>query len=374
MIDQFNRRNIEILEQLGHHVEVAANFCDGNSTSNKKVDSLKTDLKNKGISYTHIPIPRKLFRIDKIFSSFFQTRKLIKDKRYVLAHLHSPVGAAIFRLANMSVLGSDLDIIYTAHGFHFYKGAPFSNWVIYYSLERLLAKHTKLIITINSEDFERAQSFHSNVKYVPGVGVDVDLINKHKVDKEKRNHFASEDEFIITSVGELNNNKNHTAVLQALSKIDKPYKYLICGKGDLKEQLMKESQELGISDRVIFLDFRDDILDILKISDVFCLPSKREGLSVALMEAMATGLPCLVSDIRGNRDLIDHEKGGYLFNLSDVSSLANSLFKLMEFDTEYLKRMGEYNFEKSKNLDKQRIDIKMKEIYEEVLNEKNYFN
>src|SRR5699024_1671436 len=111
-------------------------------------------------------------------------------------------------------------VLYTAHGFHFYDGAPLKNWLLYYPVEKWLSRYTDTLITINQEDYKRAQTFKANqVEYIPGVGIDLGNIqvNKEKVSKLKKNLELSTDDFVLCSIGELNHNKNHNVVLEALS-------------------------------------------------------------------------------------------------------------------------------------------------------------
>ena len=173
------------------------------------------------------------------------------------------------------------------------------------------------------------------------------------------------DSFVVVSIGELNKNKNHQIVLKALSNLkDNNFDYLICGEGSEETKLRKLSVELNIQDKVHFLGFRKDINEILYLSELFVFPSYREGLSMALMEAMAMGLPAIVSDIRGNRDLIDDKKGGYLFqpdNCLELSSLINKLYT----EKETRNKMSNYNLVKIKEFS---IKNSLKEM-EKVISE-----
>lgn len=297
--------------------------------------------------------------------AYKQLKKLIQENNYEIIHCHTPVAGVLTRLAARN--NKNTTVIYTAHGFHFFKGAPPLNWLIYYPVERFCARFTDKLITINKEDYERAKRFslrkNGKVYYVPGIGINLEKIQNLKVDiKQKKKELGmSENTLILLSVGELNKNKNHETVLQALSKLkDKNFIYLICGRGVLKEYLERKIQELHIENKVKLLGYRNDVMEILKISDLFIFPSKREGLPVSVIEAMAAGLPVIASNVRGNRDLIAKEN---LFEPEDIAALTNLIKEQLEaIQNKELKKVAYANLEQYslKNVLKQ-----MAEIYEE---------
>jgi len=266
---------------------------------------------------------------------------------------------------------TDIKVIYTAHGFHFYKGASLLNWLFYYPVEKWLSRYTDVLITINKEDYERAKrSFKAGrIEYVPGVGVDVEKYGSVVVDrKAKRKELGlAEDDFVLVSTGELNDNKNHKTVIQAVHRLNNPsVKYLICGEGPLKNELLNLVQELGLEHQVMLLGYRTDIIEINHIADVFVFPSFREGLSVALMEAMACGLPVVCSDIRGNRDLVEDGKGGFLVEPKNLLGFTQSMEVLFK-DVSLREGMGKYNKDKVQDYDIGIVLDKMKYVYENLL-------
>ena len=261
-------------------------------------------------------------------NAYKQLKKLMKENNYDIIHCHTPVAGVLTRLAARS--SKNATVIYMAHGFHFFKGTPLINWLIYYPVERFCARFTDKLITINQEDYERARRFKlrndGKVYYAPGVGIDLDKIKNIKVDikKKKAELGIQENTPVLLSVGELNKNKNHETVLQVLSKLkDKNFIYLICGRGVLKEYLERKIQELHLENKAKLLGYRIDVIEILKTADLFIFPSKREGLPVSVIEAMACNLPLIASNVRGNRDLIAKEN---LFEPDDV----DPLIKLIE--------------------------------------------
>ncbi|WP_409022122.1 glycosyltransferase family 4 protein [Dellaglioa sp. P0083] len=360
MIDLFNMDNIAILEKQGYSVEVACNFTNGSITSDDRVKQFKNELDSRGIRTHDIPIPRNIFKVSDILTSYRLTKKILKDSNFKIMHCHSPIGGVIARLAARHQRKNFLTTIYTAHGFHFYKGAPLLNWLIYFPIEYICSFFTDILITINKEDFDRASKWMhpKNNVYVPGIGVDI-----HKYsDIQDRIEF-SENEIIITSVGQLSKRKNHEVVLEAISKIkNKNIHYLIVGEGELREYLENKSIELGIDAQVDFLGYRSDIDIILNSTDIYVFPSLQEGLPVALMEAMAASLPVIASNIRGNIDLITSDINGLLFDPKKSDELANQMEKLITNE-----KLIEY-FKKNQNDIIKKFDIitienKMNKVY-----------
>jgi len=350
--------HIQMLIDQGHSVDIA---CSIQKEINKTM--IEQGCKIFDISFSRLPLKKSNVK------AYQDLKKLIVEQKYDLVHTHTPVASAITRLACKNI--KETKVFYTAHGFHFYEGAPFKNWLIYYPLEKWLAKYTDTLITINQEDYERAKSKFKakRVEYIPGVGLDIDKFKNVAVDKVGKRQELSlpEDEFIILSVGELNKNKNHEVVIRAIAKLNNPnIHYVICGRGPLEPYLEKLSTELGIRKNVHLLGYREDIPEICKISDIFAFPSHREGLPVSLMEAMASGLPVICSDIRGNRDLIENEKGGYMINPDDVDWLSEAIDSFAN-DEDLRMRMSSNNLKAIKNYDVKNLNNEIKKIYEDIL-------
>jgi len=304
----FEQSNIEVLQSLGFEIHAAANFND----ENERLDTLD-------LIRHHFDIQRSPFSLNNI-KAYKQLKKIMKSENFDAVHCHSPMGGALARLAAKSA--GITPVIYTAHGFHFYNGAHLINWLLYYPVERFLSRCTDVLITINKEDYARAQRFKAKKAiYVPGIGVDTKKFSEINMNRNKKRKelCLSKDTIAILSVGEMIKRKNHETALRALAKLEtQNYMYLICGKGDLENYLKDLSISLGIKDKVKFLGYRNDIPEICIASDMFLFPSYQEGLPVSMMEAMAAGLPIVCSLIRGNTDLIDDGKGGYLIDPDDI--------------------------------------------------------
>lgn len=366
-LDQFCMDDIGIL-QKHYKVEVAANFSRGNNTSVKRTNEFKLELVEKNIFINEINFVRNPLSISN-FIAYRELKRIIHSGNFDLIHCHTPVASVLTRLAVINC--KKTSVIYTAHGFHFFKGASIFNWLIYYPIEKFCAKFTNKLITINREDYAIAKKFqlcnNGKVYYIPGVGIDTKSIEAIKVDKIKKRHELGlpEQATVILSVGELNKNKNHKTFIKALGRINNPnIYYIICGKGELENNFKKLAKDLGIEKQVKILGYRKDVIEINKIADIFAFPSYREGLSVALMEAMACGLPVICSKIRGNTDLIENRRSGFLFNPSDVNEIANCIDEVMK-DNSVKVNMGLYNKKRIIQFDINNVRNAMCKIYYE---------
>ncbi len=356
----FGHYDYEVLKDLGHEVHIAANF-------NEKIDNFE-DL---GVIKHDIDFNRNPISFDN-FKALKQLKKILSDNNFDIIHTQSPSGGAVTRIAAIKSRKKGTKIIYTAHGFHFYKGAPLKNWILFYPIERWLARYTDVLITINKEDYIRAKKLFKDkkVEYIPGVGIDTKKFNKVVVNKlAKRKELGlPEDAFVVLSVGEINRNKNHEIIIKAIAKLNNPnIYYVICGQGVLADYLIDLAKQLSLEKKVKFLGYRRDVVEIIKISNIFAFPSFREGLSIALMEAMSAGLPVVCSKIRGNTDLIEEEKGGYLVEPNDVEGFANSINKIIKNET-LKNNMGKYNEEFIKKFDISNVKRDMEKIYSNLIN------
>lgn len=365
MIQQFNMENIRLLLEQGYEVDVACNLEFGSTITPEKIAAMKAELESLGVRVIHVPIPRKITAVGDIITSYRMTRRLMVQGEYSLIHCHSPIGGVLCRLANrFSGRYGRAKMIYTAHGFHFFKGAPLANWLIFFPMEWFCSWFTDVLITINREDHDLAKKRMKarQVLYVPGVGVDVEKFRRDRAALEplRRELGLRDGEIAMLTVGELCTGKNHELVIRALAKLGrKDVRFLICGLGVLKDQLQELSRELGIGDQVTLLGYRTDIPDILGASDVFVFPSLREGLSVALMESMAAGKAVACSRIRGNTDLIEAE-GGVLFDPRSVDDCADAIDKLLSAD---YRQMGRFNLEKIRGFSRETVEKQMADLY-----------
>jgi glycosyltransferase EpsD len=279
--------------------------------------------------------------------AYFKLKKIIRENNYSLIHCHTPMGGVLTRLAGMAARKKGTKIIYTAHGFHFFKGAPLLNWLIYYPIEKWLSKYTDCLITINEEDYNLAleRNFGGDIRHVHGVGVDLEKFKPITLEHKRvlRNQLGfKENDFLLFYAAEFNANKNQQLLIRSLAEIIKDIpnaKLLLAGHGPLLGRCMKLAATLNVSDKVHFLGYRKDIIELLSISDVVVASSKREGLPVNILEAMASGLPVIATDVRGHRDLIKNGHNGYLVDLNKTVEMSEKIRELYH-STDLTLQMG----------------------------------
>lgn len=370
MISQFNMPNIRLLLDMGFEVHIACNFKKGSTCSRQEITQLQKALRKLQVTCHQWDCPRDIFPISQCFRAYWQLRQLIKRHQFAWMHCHSPVGGVLARLA----AGKKLPVVYTAHGFHFYKGAPVKNWLLYYPVEKLLASRTDLLITLNQEDYCLAKRslFVGKACYIPGVGIDTSRFCSAEAAKRElcRKYRIPQDALLLVSAGELSKRKNHRIVIEALAAMQRQdVYYLLCGQGALREKLRRYADKAGVLDHIRMPGYQEQMSWIFQNADVFVFPSIQEGMPVALMEAMAAGLPCVVSDIRGNRELVDDAEkhsyqdcGGIRFSYNKPEELQQALTRMLE-DQQLRVACGRYNKEKIKSYELAAVQARMKVIY-----------
>lgn len=305
--------HVKMLYSMGHNVEIA---CAKGTRPLGPIYS-ELDCKVHNIPFSRSPFSKNNFKAYKML------KQLVESEHYNIVHTHTPNASMIARLACRKVRKQGTRVFYTAHGFHFFKGAPLKNWLMYYPIEKFCARFTDVLITINKEDYALAQKKMpaKKVCYVPGVGIDLSKIQNTQCDRNevRKSMGVPEDCILLLSIGELNINKNHQVVVKALAKLNnKNVHYAIAGIGNQKENLLNLAKELGVENQFHLLGFRTDALKLYRAADIFVFPSFREGLSVSMMEAMASGLPIICSKIRGNTDLVQNIDAQFVCNEVDV--------------------------------------------------------
>ena len=365
-ITTFVTASITVAHSLNIDFYQAANWQDADP-SQIAIDEKAYDIKIKSVPISRNPFARTNWTAYRELIAF------IKQENIDYIHCNTPTGGILGRLAGKKCKVKK--IIYQAHGFHFYKGAPKKNWLLYYPIEKWLARYTDAVITINKEDFEFAKKKfklrnHGKVYYVPGVGIDVAQYNLTENDREnkRRELGLSENDVALISMGDLIDRKNYDTAIRAVAEASEPaLQYFICGKGPEEERLKALADNLGIAKQVHFLGFRSDIKELLNAADVFLFTTKQEGLPRSMMEAMASGLPCIASRIRGNTDLLDGTGGGFLCEPTDVSAYAEKL-KLLASDKILRKTMGRNNLITIQKFSIETVNEEIRKIYEQNLN------
>lgn len=350
MIDQFNIPNIQLLQSLGYTVDVVADFTNPGTITAERANDLIQRLSAMNVRVIDVPIPRSLNPF-AITSAYVRVRKLISTENYALIHCHSPVGGFICRLAARKERKKGTRVIYTAHGFHFYTGAPIKNWLLFYPVEWGCSWWTDVLITINKEDYKRAKKrFHAKkTVYVPGVGVDTKKFAVCNIDKhEKRQELGLKDtDFVLLSVGELSERKNQKIIIDALGKMKTEgdlgnIVYLAVGEGYMREEFEALIKKYALEDCVHLLGYRTDIDELCEITDCFVHPSVREGLGIAPLEAMAAGLPLISANVNGIKDYTEDGVSGCCINPTSVDDMAWSISK-MRYDSVFRESCGSNN-------------------------------
>ena len=372
----FLRSDIRILQSHGYEVHCATNL------QMSELDRMKDF---EGIVKHQIDFARSPFSKTNM-NAYRQLCSLMKKSRFEIIHCHTPMGAVLGRLAAQKYRKKGTRLFYTAHGLHFYEGAPLKNWLIYFPIEWMSSFWTDTMIMINQEDYARAKSsFHAKqIYYIPSIGIDIAKYEQLLIDRDaKRAELGiTKGQVMIVSVGELSARKNQELVIRALGQMRiQNVKYILVGEGDKKEQLLAAAKEAQIEEQIVFLGHRDDVGEILKAADLFLIPSLQEGVSMALLEAVACQTPVICSDIRGTVDVIEDQE--LLFNPHDRDSLIRALQQLCTRSregsvcmdaTQIREKMRLYIEKNSRNLRKfdiTKVAQQMERIYFEISNTHN---
>lgn len=361
-INSFLGTQIKKMNELGYTLDVATKINQ---------DIILDKLVNQVFN---IHFSRRPFSFRNI-KAYFAISKILKNNYYDLIYTHTPIASFIVRLSNKNQKKM-AKVIYVAHGFHFHKNAKYLSWLLYYPLEKWLSKYTTTIITINKEDYELAQKKFRSCKIFHINGIGFNYYNYHQ--KNRLLNTTDTTDFNkpiqLISVGELNNNKNHINVIKTLklSRISN-YEYRIFGKG-IKYKYLKHIIKKWKMDKNIFLmGYKENIFDYMIISDIYIHPSKREGLPISILEAMASGLPILASNTRGNNDIIVNEKNGFLYDLNDKNDLTTKLMYLVN-NRNARNKIGMINMSDAKNYSDRIITKKYISIIEKTLGDEYEIN
>lgn len=322
---RFNQSNIEALQEIGYEVHLIANFSNGPGTESQNKEFI-SQCHKEGIIIHSIPYQRRsLFKNLLCLSG---TLKIIRHEGFDLIHAHTETGGLILRL--LAMIGNiDCKLVYTPHGMSFYEGCSFIKRFVFQPIEKWICSIMNCCIGINEEEYNTFILWNSkSAHFVPGIGVNLERL--HTISQTRENIRCKfkipAKAIVLLSIGELDDNKNHKVVIKALGKhMRKDLYYIICGEGSSKGMLQNMIVQYGLTNNIILAGYRKDIPDIIGASDIFVFPSFHEGLSVALMEAMAGGLAIICSNIRGNKDLVINNKNGYLINPNDEEQIYDKI-------------------------------------------------
>lgn len=321
-INAFLIPHIEMLIENKYEVNCAC-YID------KEIDKR---LIKKGIKIYNIPFSRNPLSLDNL-KAFNELIKIQEENQYDMIHVHTPIASIYGRLLKLKF--KNLKTIYTAHGYHFLKGGPKLGWIIYYPIEKLMAKLTDVTININKEDFEiTKKKLKSKKAYlINGVGLNINeysLLSEGERNKKRRVLGLKDDDFVVIMIAELNENKNQIQLIMAIELLKNKYqniKCLIVGEGKKLEFLKEEVKKRNLEKNIVFLGFRKDVNELINASDIGVLFSYREGLPRNLMEIMANGKRIVATNIRGNRDIVCNDFIGALVEVNDYEATAKAVEK-----------------------------------------------
>lgn len=339
-IKSFHIPYLKMLKENGYKTYVAANW---NLSEYDKLDFCD--------AFIQIPIKRSPYSFDNI-KAIKKLKHVIDNENFEIIHCHTPMGGVVTRIAaKKSRKKYGTKVIYTAHGFHFYKGAPLKNWILFYPVEKLLSKYTDSLITINMEDYKLAKKKFKkckDIEYVPGVGIDtkkfdVSMSEKEKLELREKVGLKNND-YILTCVARLDKNKNQEFLINAMKKIvimNNNIHLLLVGPDELNGKYKKKVKKYKLENNIHFLGRREDVPQLLVISNVVVSSSLREGLPVNIMEALESGLPVVALKCRGMEDLIINGKNGYIVNdqkefIDRVLQLENKKLKNISLNATFL--------------------------------------
>ena len=323
-INAFLVPHIKYLIDQGYKVDVATNITD----------DINADLINMGVKVFEVDFQRTPISL-KNSKAYKQIKEIQNKEQYDIVHVHTPVASFVTRYALRKE--KNLKIVYTCHGFHFYKGGSAINWLLFYPLEKIAAKWTDTIVTINSEDYEIAKGFslrnNGQVSKMHGVGIEKEKYVIENFDKSeyRKKLGLNDDDFVILVLAELNKNKNHIQLIKAMNLLKDKYpniKAIFAGTGPLEDDIKKQIKENELEDKISLLGWRNDVKELINSSDLVGLFSKREGLGKCLLEAMICGKCVIATNTRGPRELIEDGKNGFLFEIDDYNKTAVSIEKI----------------------------------------------
>lgn len=361
-IAQFHRPLVEILHEKGYEVHVAAR----NNLGEK--NGLKLDFIDKVYD---VPFSRSPKSKDNI-KAYFDLKKIISENSYEVIHCNTPMGGIITRLAARNTRKNGTKVFYTAHGFHFYKGASKKNWLIFYPIEKVMARFCDTLITITKEDYQLARKkFHTNVVHIHGVGVYGERY--HAVDLKTRatlraSENLGERDYVVLCIGELNQNKNQKTLISAAMVLKNEIpnlKILIAGNGPLEQELKDQITDFGLGNNIQLLGYRTDLEKITPAVDLVASCSYREGLPLNILEALLCKKPVVVSNNRGHRELVKDGCNGYIVKVDAVEDYADRIRKICN-EPETAEKMGEYGWRIAQAYTVESVKKELEQIYKLV--------
>lgn len=275
----------------------------------------------------------------KTFKGIREIKKITADTAYDIIYCHTPVGGLVARLGAKKARKKGAKIIYFAHGFHFFEGAPLGNWLLFFPIEKWLARHTDVLFTLNHEDYERANAVlhpRGDIVLTDGVGIDFSRLQVEDKEATRRAYREEldipQDAPCLIYIAELIKNKNQRMLVDTLSILRRTHPdaaLLLVGPENDGGELRRHIEESGLTNAVRLLGWRCDIGALLHSADVGVASSIREGLPVNLLECMYCGLPVVAAHNRGHDTVITHGENGFLVDRNDAAAMAAHIEALL---------------------------------------------
>lgn len=340
-------------------------------------------LRNEGFKVNTINIDRKINPLSNI-KSVYNMYKFFKAEKPDIVHVHTPVAAVLGRIA--AKLAKVPNIIYTAHGFYFHENMKPIVYKIFLTIEKIMAKYfTDFIFTQNAEDAKTAvdnRFIKENKVIAIGNGVDIygKFNPKNIVNKEIENLYKelgiSSDDKVVSFIGRLVKEKGILDLLDSYKDINhENIKFIITGdvlKGERDTETVNLLEEYKSNKNIIFTGKRSDVHNILYISDIFCLPSYREGMPRSIIEAMAMECAVVATNIRGSREEVVDGETGKLVSLNSPKEIADSINEILENEI-VMKNMKLNGRKRAEKLyDEDVVVSKQLNIFEQLLNDREF--
>ena len=359
-IAQFHKPLIKLLMDNNYEVHVAAK----NNLAEKNGLELNEPDKVFDLSFSRNPLS-----ISNL-GTYKKLKDILDNNNYDIVHCNTPMGGVITRLAAKKMRKKGLKVFYTAHGFHFYKGSSIKSWLIYYPIEKCLARHTDKLITINKEDFDLAneKKFKTNTYRIHGVGANNEKYsqsNANEIGQLRAGLSFDKNDFICVCSGELNRNKNQEVLIEAAKdvvKVIKNFRLILAGNGKQGNYLKKKIDKLCLADHVKLVGYRTDLDTFVKSADIVLSSSIREGLGLNLIEGMICGKPIIASINRGHKELVQENVNGYLVNAKSAKEFSEKIINIYNDRGKY-SEMSINSLKLSMLYTKSNVINELKEIY-----------
>lgn len=329
--------------------------------------------------YAEMPYCDKVHQIDFVRSPYSikhlrvisQLKKLFAKEDFYLVHCHTTVASLLTRIAGNSFRKSKgLKVLHTSHGFHFFKGGPLLNWLVFYPIEKIASRFQDCLITINTEDYNLARDhfYCKDVRLIPGMGVNRErfkVLNCQGKLRERESWDIAPDAKVMIYVAEFIHRKNHRFIIESAADLKAQFPELIIilpGRGKLLAEMKGLAEKLNVNSFVRFTGFINNVESLMACSNLGFSSSRQEGLGLHIVEAMMSGLPVIATDNSGHRELIRHGVNGFLYQLNDKRTFIDFVSKVFS-DPEMYSSMSKEALQQALRFEMKLSNAHLGEIY-----------